>query len=196
MKKNSSSIEQDLAYEKRRLKFGKDMYTYVLKEIIRNKEYQLLLNFIPYTEEFEASITLSLFQSTCAKAGEYLISQHRYYEAITPVNKARALDTKAKSIFQLFVKANLKFFNENIEEFSKKDLAEFKQAILPIIEFHKLKHPTHRKIVDTTEHMFRRIDYRIKYVAKEVEESILTYRVQQIKNSLYGDMTSEEVQQE
>jgi hypothetical protein len=44
--------------------------------------------------------------------------------------------------------------------------------------------------------LFRQIDYRIKYEAKDVEESKVSYRVQQIKNSLYGDMTTEEVRTE
>jgi len=130
------------------------------------------------------------------KSWEYLITQQEYDKAIVIINKARARDVKDKTILQLFINAVSKFFNSNVAEFSKKDLAEFKQTILPIIEFHKLKYPAHRKIVESTEHMFKRIDYRIKYVAKDVEESKVTFRVQQIKSSLYSDMTIEEVRQE
>ncbi len=78
----------------------------------------------------------------------------------------------------------------------KNDLTEFKQAILPIMEFHKLKYPEHRKIVDSTDHMFRRIDYRLNYVAKDVEESKVSFRVQQIKNSFDTDMPPRQIKDE
>jgi hypothetical protein len=118
------------------------------------------------------------------------------YSAILYLNKARVIDSVSKVIFENFLKAIQEFFQVNVEEFSKKDLEEYRQAILPIIEFHKLKFPAHRKIIDSMSHMFRRIDYRIKYKAKDVEESKITYRVQQIRNSLYGDMRPQEIKDE
>ena len=118
------------------------------------------------------------------------------YSAIIYLNKAQAIDPASKIIFEYFVKAIQEFFPINVEEFSKKDLEEYKQTILPIIEFHKLKYSAHRKIVDSMSHMFRRIDYRIKYKAKDVEESKVSYRVQQIKNSLYGDLRPQEIKDE
>lgn len=45
-------------------------------------------------------------------------------------------------------------------------------------------------------HVFRRIDYRIKYKAKDIEESKISYSVQQIKNSLYGDLRPQEIKAE
>ena len=44
--------------------------------------------------------------------------------------------------------------------------------------------------------MFRRINYRIKYEAKEVGESKISFRIHEIKNSLYCDMKIEEVRTE
>jgi hypothetical protein len=172
----------------------KKVFTFNIKRNIENEEWQKLIKVLPGAED--AGVSNTLLKSASKKVGKYLYSSNRYYEAIVFSNKARAKDSKTKSTFILFVNSVQMFFNENVEEFSKSDLAEFKQTILPIIDFHKLKHPAHRKIVDSTEHMFRRIDYRIKYVAKEIDESKLTFRIQQIKDSLYGDMTSEEVQHE
>jgi len=173
---------------------GKKLTTAMVNKFIKAKEYDKLVAVIPAAEKY--NVAPSLIRSTCKKAGEYLITQQEYDKAIVIINKTRARDVKDKTILQLFINAVSKFFNSNVAEFSKKDLAEFKQTILPIIEFHKLKYLAHRKIVESTEHMFRRIDYRIKYEAKDVKESKVTYRVQQIKNSLYGDMTIEEVRQE
>ncbi len=172
----------------------KKIFTDRVRSHIADNKWEDLIKLFPGAEE--AGVANTLLKSASRKVGEYLYSSKRYYEAIIFSNKARSRDPKTKSTFNLFVNSLQMFFNENVEEFSQKDLSEFKQAILPIIDFHKLKFPAHRKIVDSTDHMFRRIDYRIKYVVKEVEESKVTFRVQQIKNSLYGDMTSEEVQQE
>jgi hypothetical protein len=44
--------------------------------------------------------------------------------------------------------------------------------------------------------MFRWIDYRINYEAKDVGESKISFRIYEIKNSLYSYMTTEEVRTE
>lgn len=172
----------------------KKIFTDRIRSHIANNKWEALIKLFPGAED--AGVANTLLKSASKKVGEYLYSSNRYYEAILLSNKARSRDPKNRPIFQLFVNAVLKFFNNYVEEFSKNDLAEFKQTILSIIDFHKLKYPAHRKVVDSTEHMFRRMDYRIKHVARDVDESKVTNRVQQIKNSLYGDMTSEEVRQE
>ncbi len=173
----------------------KKIFTDRVRSHIADNKWEDLIKLFAGAEE--AKVANTLLKSTSKKIGDYLVSNSRYYEAIIFFNKSRSRDPKSKPTFELFVNTILKFFNENVEEFSKNDLAEFKQSILPIIDFHKLKFPAHRKIVDSTDHMFRRIDYRIKYVAEEVEESKVTFRVQQIKNSLYDDdMTIEERNQE
>ena len=173
----------------------KKIFTDRIRSHIADNKWEDLIKLFQGAEE--AKVSSTLLKSASKKIGEYLVSNSRYYEAIIFFNKSRLRDPKSKPALQSFINAVDLFFKENVEEFSKNDLAEFKQTILPIIDFHKLKFPAHRKIVDSTDHMFRRIDYRIKYVAKEVEESKVTFRVQQIKNSLYDDdMTIEERNQE
>jgi len=141
-------------------------------------------------------VSKSLLKRSYSFLGKSLADNSDYFSAILFLNKSRAIDPASKTIFEAFVNSIKKFFEVNVEEFSKKDLEEYKQAILPIIEFHKLKYSAHRKIVDSMSHMFRRIDYRIKYEAKDVKESKITYRTQQIHNAIYDDMTFEELQSE
>jgi hypothetical protein len=172
----------------------KKAFTNKIKLHTDNENWKALIEIFPGAEE--ACVSKFLLKNTALKIAEYVYSKERYSESIIFFNKARVKDPKSKTIFQSFINTVDKFFKESVEEFSKKDLEDFKQTIRPIIEFHKLKFPAHHKIIDSTEHMFRRIDYRIKFVAKDVEESKLTFRVQQIKNALYGDMTIEEVRQE
>ena len=173
----------------------KKIFTDRVRTYLEKDELEDLIKLFPGAEE--AKVAEALLKKASIKIGEYLVKEKRDYEAIIFFNKARVKDPKSKSVFQSFIETVDKFFKENVEEFSKKDLEEFKQVILPIINFHKLKYPEHKKIVQSTDHLLRRIDYRIKYVAKDVQESRVTFRVQQIKNSLYNDdMTLEQVHQE
>jgi len=145
----------------------------------------------------DVGVSKTLLKNTALNIADYLHSKKMYHESIIFLNKARIRDQKSKKIFQTFVNAVDIFWKDTVEELSKNDLEEFKQAILPIINFHKVNFPEHRQIIDSTDHLFRRIDYRIKYVAKDVQESKVTFRVQQIKNALYSDdMTIEQVRQE
>ena len=174
---------------------GKKITTEMVKQFVKGNQFDKLVVLLPKVEKYQVSN--SLFCSVYKKAGEYLIDKERFNESIIVLNKVRVRDNKSKPVFKSFVKAVDLFFKQNVEEFSKNDLEEFKQAILPIINFHKVNFPEHRQITDSTAHLFRRIDYRIKYVAKDVQESKVTFRIQQIKNALYDDdMTIEQVRQE
>ncbi|HOJ06764.1 MAG: hypothetical protein HND40_00225 [Ignavibacteriota bacterium] len=160
-----------------------------------NEDWKALVEIYPGAEE--AGVPAILLKKTALKIADYVYSKKRYHESIIFLNKARIRDPKSKKIFQAFVDSIDIFFKYTVEELSKNDLAEFKQAILPIINFHKVNFPEHRQIIESTDHLFRRIDYRIEYVAKDVQESKVTFRVQQIKNALYDDdMTIEQVRQE
>ena len=172
---------------------NKQIITTRLNKFLRDKNFEEVKSTMLAAESF--GVSKSLLKKSYLFLGKSAIRDDQY-SAIIYLNKARAIDPASKIIFEHFVKAIQEFFQVNVEEFSKKDLEEYKQAILPIIEFHKLKYSAHRKIVDSMGHMFRRIDYRIKYKAKDVEESKITFRVQEIKNALYGDMTIEEVRTE
>ena len=181
--------------EKQKNLLLKKAFTRKIKLHLENENWKALIEIFPGAQETAVSNTL--LKSTALKIADYVYSKKRYYESIIFLNKARIREPKSKKIFQSFVNSVDFFFIETVEEFSKKDLEEFKQAILPVINFHKLKYPEHRQIIDSTDHLFRRIDYRIKYVAKDVQESKVTFRVQQIKNALYSDdMTIEQVRQE
>lgn len=174
---------------------GKKLTTEMVKQFIKANQFDKLLAVIAKAEQYQ--VANSIFNSAYKKTGEYLIDKSRFDESIIVLNKVRLRDYKNKSVCQSFVNAVDLFFKQNVEEFSKNDLEEFKQAILPIINFHKVNYPEHRQIIDSTDHLFRRIDYRIKYVAKDVQESKITFRVQRIKNALYSDdMTIEQVRQE
>jgi len=173
----------------------KKAFTNKIKLYTYNENWKALIEIFGGAEE--AGVSKALLKNTALKIADYDHSKKRYHESIIFLNKARVRESKSKKIFQAFVNAVDIFFKDTVEEFSKNDLEEFKQAILPIINFHKVNFPEHRQIIDSTDHLFRRIDYRIKYVAKDVQESKITFRVQQIKNALYSDdMTIEQVRQE
>lgn len=173
----------------------KKAFTSKIKLHTENENWKALIEIFPGAEE--AVISSTLLKNTALKIADYVHSKKIYHESIIFLNKARVRDQKSKKIFQAFVNAVDIFFKDTVEELSKNDLEEFKKTILPIINFHKVNFPEHRQIIDSTDHLFRRIDYRIKYVAKDVQESKITFRVQQIKNALYSDdMTIEQVRQE
>jgi hypothetical protein len=184
----------NLVLDEKEFRENKKLTTQVIIVYLKNKDYERLNAVLSLGEKY--NLPKSIMKKAYLAAGEYLLSKDKTHEAIINLNKARNLDQKSGKTLQLFVDAVLRFFKDNVEEFSKKDLEEFKLTILPIIEFHKLKFPAQRKIIDSTSHMFKRIDYRIEYVAKEAVETKVTFRVHEIKNALYGDLTMEQVQQE
>ncbi len=172
----------------------KKMLTLRIKNNIDNEEWKSLIAAFPVAEEFE--ISKGLLKKAAKMIGEYFRSRDNYYKAVIFFNKARIRDLSVGNFFSSFVNSALKFFSENAEEFSKNDLVQFKDAISPIIDFHNLNYPEHREIIKPTELLFRRIDYRIKYVAQDVQETKVTHRVQQIKNALYADMSPQEIRDE
>jgi len=172
---------------------SKQIITTRLNNYLREKNFEEVKSTMLAAESF--GVSKPLLKKSYLFLGKSAINSDSY-SAILFLNKARVIESSSKVIFEHFVKAVQEFFRVNVEEFSKKDLEEYRQAVLPIIEFHKLKYSAHRKIVDSMSHMFRRIDFRISYVAKDVQESKVSYRIQQIKNSLYGDMTIAEVRTE
>lgn len=173
---------------------GKKLTSEMIKQFIKANQFDKLLALISKAEQYQ--VANSIFNSAYKKTGGYLIDKKRFDEAIIVLNKVRLRDYKSKSVFKSFVNAVDLFFKQNVEEFSKHDLEEYKQALLPIINFHKVNFPEHRQIIDSTDHLFRRIDYRIKYVANDVEETKVTYRVNEIKDSLYSTMSPQEIKDE
>jgi len=173
---------------------NKQIITTRLKRYLTEQNFEEVKSTMLAAESFRAAKTL--LKRSYLFLGKSAIQNADYYSAIVYLNKARVIDPASKIIFELLVEAFKEFFRINFEEFSKKDLEEYRQAILPIIEFHKLKFPAHREIIDSMSHMFRRIDYRIKYEAKDVDESKITFRVHEIKNAQFDNMTIEEVNQE
>lgn len=181
--------------ESQKINILKKAFTQRVKDHLANNKLEELIELFPGAKE--AKVSSTLLKSTALQIGEHTLSKKRFHQSIIFFNKARVIDPKNKKIFQAFVNAADIFFKDIVEELSKNDLEEFKQAILPIINFHKVNFPEHQQIIDSTDHLFRRIDYRIKYVSKDVQESRGTFRVQQIKNALYDDdMTIEQVRQE
>ena len=172
----------------------KKIFTQRVRTYLEKDQLEALIKLFSGAEE--AKVAKSLLKKASIKIGVYLVKENRYYEAIIFFNKARIRDPKNKTIFQSFINTVDLFFEENVEEFSKKDLEEFKQAILPIINFHKVNFPDQKQIIDSTDHLFRRIDYRIKYVAKDVGETKVTFRVHEIRDSLYSAMTPQEIKDE
>ena len=176
------------------LKEKKKILTLRVKNNIENEEWKKLIATFPVAEEFD--ISNGLLKKAAKKIGEYFRSRDNYYKAVIFYNKARIRDLSDSNSFSSFVESALKFFSDNAEEFSKNDLLKYKKAISPIINFHKLNYPEHQKIINPTEQLFRRIDYRIKYVAEDLQESKVTFRVNEIRDALYADMSPQEIRDE
>lgn len=172
----------------------KSMITKRLQNAISRADYKDMQIVLPVAEEYK--ISPRTIKKVSQKIAEFYFKEKHYDQSAIYSNKARSIDPSIKKNFELFCNSIIEFFKTNIDEFSKKDLDEFKKSIIPVIDFHKIKFPSHHKSIDEMEDLFKRIDYRKKYTAKEKEETKVSYRILQIKNALYSDMTSEQVRQE
>lgn len=172
----------------------KSMITKRLQNAISRADYKDMQIVLPVAEEYK--ISPRTIKKVSQKIAEFYFKEKHYDQSAIYSNKARSIDPSIKKNFELFCNSIIEFFKTNIDEFSKKDLDEFKKSIIPVIDFHKIKFPSHHKSIDEMENLFKRIDYRKKYLAKDKEESKVTYKVLQIKSAISNDMSLDEVNQE
>ena len=121
---------------------NKKIITTRLNKFLREKSFEEARDSMLAAESF--GVSKSLLKTIYLFLGKSSADNSDYYSAILFLNKSREIDPASKIIFEVFVNAVKKFFKTNVDEFSKKDLEEYKQAILPIIEFHKLNYSAHR----------------------------------------------------
>ena len=172
----------------------KKVLTLRLKQNIENKEWQNLVNALPVAEE--AKISSSLLRKAWIYGGEFLFKEKDWVRAITFFNKARSLDPTTISVFDKIIKAFGQFYEQFKENFSKHDLEKLRYPLILMLDYHQINFPKHQHLVKKGKELIQKIDYKFKYVAVEKEESPATFKVQQIYDAIYDDMTFEQLQSE
>lgn len=172
----------------------KKMLTLRVKNNIENGEWQKLIDALPVAEE--AGISKPLLHNAFILASEYLEERGELTNVINYLNKARSLKPETLKVFDKIIKAFDSFYLQFKEVFSKQDLTLLKETLLFLIDYHYMNFPRHQNQVKLGRELIQKIDYRLKFKAEDKSESPATFRVQQIQDAIYGDMTFEELQSE
>jgi hypothetical protein len=172
----------------------KKMLTLRVKNNIENGEWQKLIDALPVAEE--AGIPKPLLHKAFILASGYLEERGELTKVINYLNKARSLKPETVKVFDKIIKAFYSFYLQFKEVFSKQDLTLLKETLLFLIDYHHMNFPRHQNQVKLGRELIQKIDYRLKFKAQDKSESPATFRVQQIQDAIYGDMTFEELRSE
>lgn len=110
---------------------NKQIITTRLKKYLTEQNFEEVKSTMLASESF--GVSKPMLKKSYLFLGKSTIQYSDYYSAIIYLNKARIIVPASKITFEHFVKAIQEFLRINVEGFSKKDLEEYKQAILPII---------------------------------------------------------------
>ena len=176
------------------LQIKKKAFTFNLKQNIEKEEWLKLINVLPGAEEVEVSTTL--LRKGWILAGEYLAGEKDWMNAIISYNKARVRNPSTIYVFDELINAFGSFYEQVKNRFSKADLKILKDPLVLLIDYHQLNFPKHQAQVEIGKELIQKINYRMKYIAEENIETSATFKVGQIHNAIYDDMTFEELQSE
>lgn len=172
----------------------KKILTLRVKNNIQAGEWQKLIAALPAVED--AGISKPLLSKAFILGAEYLEEKEDWVNVIKYSNKARSLNPSTANVFEKLVNAFGSFYLLFKEEFSKQDLKRLREPLMLILDYHFINFPKHKKIVKTGNELVQKIDYQLKYKATDKIESAASFRVQQIHDAIYEDMTFEEIQSE
>ena len=165
-----------------------------IKQNIENKEWQKLIAALPVAEE--AKISTSLLRKAWIYGGEYLFEKKDWVNVITFYNKARSINPSTVLVFDKLIQAFNLFFEQFKDKFSKQDLKTLRDPLILMIDYHEINFPKHQPLIEIGKELIQKIDYKIKYVATDQVETVATFKVQQIYNAIYDDMTFEQLRSE
>lgn len=165
-----------------------------IKQNIENKEWQKLIAALPVAEE--AKISTSLLRKAWIYGGEYLFEKKDWVNVITFYNKARSINPSTVVVFDKLIQAFNLFFEQFKDKFSKQDLKTLRDPLILMIDYHEINFPKHQPLIEIGKELIQKIDYKIKYVATDQVETAATFKVQQIYNAIYDDMTFEQLRSE
>jgi hypothetical protein len=165
-----------------------------IKQNIENKEWQKLITALPVAEE--AKISTSLLRKAWIYGGEYLFEKKDWVNVITFYNKARSINPSTVVVFDKLIQAFNLFFEQFKDKFSKQDLKTLRDPLILMIDYHEINFPKHQPLIEIGKELIQKIDYKIKYVATDQVETVATFKVQQIYNAIYDDMTFEQLRSE
>ena len=172
----------------------KKILTLRIKQNIEKEEWQKLIHALPVTED--ARISSSLLRKAWLYGAEYLFEKKDWVSAITFFNKVRSINPATISVFDKLIQAFGFFYEQFKEKFSKQDLIKLRDPLILMLDYHQVNFPKHQPLVEIGQELIQKIDYKINYVAAEKLETPATFKVQQIYNAIYDDMTYEQLRSE
>ena len=126
----------------------------------------------------------------------HLSVKNDYVGAILAFDSARTLSIIDVNVLQKLLGNLSNFFVFYHTEFSHNDLVVLKDVLERLVGFYKIKHEKQSlAAVQSGEQLIRNVDQLLE-VALEKEETKATFKVWQIRDALYSDMTMEEVRAE
>lgn len=161
---------------------------------IKDKEYEKLLAALPVGEEYGTS--KELMYKGWRLAAQYLEEKNYLTDAILCYNKARRIKPSILIVFDKVVSLLNEFFSKYKTEFSVDDLVKLKTTIDILENFHSVRYPSQKKVLEKIPELKIKIDYHLTHYPKIALETKATFQVKKIYDAITDDMTLPEVNQE
>jgi hypothetical protein len=174
--------------------FSKKLLLERVKLNIKNNQINELEAALPVAEQ--GGLPKRLLERGYNLVANARLEEGNAVSSIIYFNKARQLNTSSNKILAKFVEALNLFYFQFRDEFSKEDIKQFLNSLLPIINYYKVNNPDQKKFVSDSLLLVNKLEYNSQYTATSKIETKATFLVNQIYDSLYGTMTLEEVQNE
>jgi hypothetical protein len=142
------------------------------------------------------SIPKSLQYKALMAVANHYIKEQDYFNAFMYFSTARKYTTKFQIPLLRIAECLNKFFWDNELSFSINDLSLLLTVMEPSATLLRAQVNTDNLSLGNLVKTINRINYRIKYSAPNAVETKLTFRIAQIKDAFYTDMTFEEMQTE
>jgi len=141
----------------------------------------------------EKGVTKRLAFEVNIACGMYFSHSREYISSVRHLNKARTIYPARKQAFDALIKCFEDIYSTFKEQMSAQDYQNLIEALDPIVNFHQVYFPQHKIVVARAKKLIGSFEYNKSFVAGSKVESAVSFRLLEIKNIIYEDMTLEEM---
>lgn len=172
----------------------KQIATLALKTAIKKHDWGRLFDIVSMSAKQGCSKVL--IKKGWVELGNHLLEGKDYVNAILAFNSARTLGLFDKKVLDKFIHGLNEFYKIFRQKFSREDLIVFNDTLARLINFYRLhKDRGLDYATEEGQNLVRKVEQQIEVAPSKVETQA-TFKVKQICDALYSNMTTEEVRAE
>lgn len=181
----------------------------VVKEKIKKHEYIFAAQFV-YDTDYKYEFPIVLKKQVLAKGAKCYLQKGDYESAFFLFNRLHRINPKSKTTFKNLVSTLESIWNKyesivgskGANYFTVDDAVKFSTSLSILINYHIINFPDHRHEIEKGKQLLIKVEYTKKHKAIESKdpkkeiESVVSFRIKKIYDSIYEEMTLDQVYQE